>query len=498
VTSLRLPPLPRVELPELPEKAARAWEERTSRARALSRGAGAGSHFHDLVVEAKRILELQDLATLRDRRGDRRFVRAVATAWGDDPHLARATLTPEVILMLSEAAWSRLGTLTIAHLLLEHFDHVERWRPGTFTLLRDLVGSALAKQRAGRREDTIEALRGNQTYILHLDGPVRLAAELGARSADVAEWLRVGRLSGFADTRWGRVVRDAYYLERIRAANPESGNHDFLTAVTSTALTRQRTEETEQERLYFGHQVLTAMTGKPTRHPSDAWRDAVLTIAGDPRLEQTEQWRTWWSRVPEENRRRAIRWMQGLDLRAFLLAVAHYAESTFNDPMQRMLERRAQLLTGLYEQDRIEDLRLILGSTIRDWIRKEMGFIPVDAARLEGSPRETAVVYVNCGDFHLIEGSHNFKLQVYVGAAPEQVGDRRRRYFTLDDLREDIPAMHARIHGPYSFGIFAHQGLKWIQDALDFLQHRGVRVDERALLTANDFATLARRRAGWY
>src|SRR5690606_343210 len=68
VTSLRLPPLPRVELPELPEKAARAWEERTSRARALSRGAGAGSHFHDLVVEAKRILELQDLATLRDRR----------------------------------------------------------------------------------------------------------------------------------------------------------------------------------------------------------------------------------------------------------------------------------------------------------------------------------------------------------------------------------------------------------------------------------------------
>jgi hypothetical protein len=45
----------------------------------------------------------------------------------------------------------------------------------------------------------------------------------------------------------------------------------------------------------------------------------------------------------------------------------------------------------------------------------------------------------------------------------------------------------------------AHQGGEWIRTSLDFLRRKGITLDERGLMTANDYADLSRRRAAaWY
>jgi hypothetical protein len=40
----------------------------------------------------------------------------------------------------------------------------------------------------------------------------------------------------------------------------------------------------------------------------------------------------------------------------------------------------------------------------------------------------------------------------------------------------------------------AHQGFEWVRKVLDFLRDHEIKVDERGLMTANDYADLARRR----
>ena len=493
---LQLVPVPPLLLPPWSDQVRHAWEERATRAADLSASAGVGRNFGQLVAQARELLRAGDLLGLDHRLTERRFARAVITAWLDDASLARATVSPATIRSLSDGALSRLTTIAAASLFFTHFDRLDTWHRGLFDAVRDLVRRAVTAQPSRHGDDIIETIRRHDPFLLERGGPIHLSQHLLATGENVTSWFRANHLTGHADSRLGRIARDAYYLTLIEVADAERGDHDFLEVVTSVVLARQRTESTDEDRLYFGHQVLRALTSKGTRHPSPGWLQAVLEIGGDPRLRQTLEWTTWWSHMPADNLVRAVNWMRGIDLRAFLDGVEAYAADKDHEAMLRMLARRKQLLLGLYEQDRIHDVRLILGDRIRKDIRHRTNSALHDAARLQdASKADTAIVYVDCGDFWLVEGSHSFKLQVYTGGVVEEIADRRVSTFSLADLRETIPWRNDKAYGPSSQLIVAHQGFEWLVKVLDFLLHHGITVDERGLMTTNDYAELRRRRA---
>jgi hypothetical protein len=211
---------------------------------------------------------------------------------------------------------------------------------------------------------------------------------------------------------------------------------------------------------------------------------------------QSRAWRTWWSQVPRENLARATRWMSGVDLGAFLDGIEEYARVTANDAMQRMLERRKRLLTGLFEQDLVEDVRLVLGSDIRWQIQRSTRLDLRDVARLQDPGKhDTAVIYLDCGDFSLIEGSHNFKLHIYLGGGIPALADRSVTVFDGDFLRDTVPARHRAVHGAGSHRAVPHLGGDWIRKTLDFLASHGVDLDETGLMTPEDYDDLVSRRA---
>lgn len=494
--SSTLPPVPRLDPPEWSDRVRGAWLERADRAAAIGRTAGTGRNFTALCDEARELLRSGAVREIGSRSAERRFVRAVVTVWLDDVELAESTMTSEVVRAVSaQARPSRLTTVSLGALFLTHFDRLDMWRPGLFVVLRDLVTRSVAVQAVGRRPDLVEVLRANADLVESGTGPVRLARRLVGEGSDAAAWFRQNHIYAYLDSRFGRLVRDSYYLELVGAADAENDGHRFLGPVTAEALARQKTEATDEDGLSFGHLVLTALTAKQTKHPSAQWLQAVLEIGGDPRLAETARWQLWWARTPELNRLRAVRWMQGANLRAFLDGVETYARETSNDSMLNMLERRKRLLIGLYEQDRVEGVRLILGDHIRQWINRSSEVRLGDVARLQDSSRQdTAVIYVDCGDFALVEGSHNFKLHIYIGGSLQALANPRKRQFSSTFLREDVPRWHSDTHGPENSAAIAHQGGEWIRKALDFLAEHDVVVDERALMTPADFADLGRRR----
>lgn len=490
------PPVPTVAVAAWSESGSIAWANNFTRAAVLVERAGSGRHFTALVGDARTLLDAGDLDALATRLTDRRFVRAVATAWAEDDDLAARTLRLPVIGMIDDAGVSRLGTLLLARIYLDRFDGLDRWQPGLHAGVRTLVRKAVASHPARTHVDAMESLRRQDSYLFTADGPARLAAHLVASHRDLTAWFKDSLLSAYSTTRFARVARDEFYLAQVAAADAEQGDHEFLGVITDEVLGRQRTATTEEDGWYFGHRVLLALTDKRTRRPSAVWIQAMLDIGGDPRFQQTESWLTWWERVPEENLKRAVRWMSGINLTAFLDGVEAYAKVQGNVPMQRMLERRKRLLNGLYEQDRIDDVRLVMGSDVSRWIRRSVNVDLGDAARLDGSGLDsTAVIYVNCGDFCLVEGSHNFSLHVYIGGPLEQLENRARTVFHGGFLRDELPGSHLSRRGSRAYTSIAHHASgSWIVKALDFLKGSGVTLDERGLMTKSDFADLSRRR----
>lgn len=495
-------PAPSLTLPSWSRAVHTTWSQRAERASALSRGAGTGRHFEVLLSEARSLLGAGDTDRIVGRAGDRRFLRAVLTVWNDDADLARRTMVPSLLGALRPSSgYSRLTTITAAVLLLEHFDTLDEWHHGLFDALCTFVRDAVATQTVRRTSDLVEVLRACDAFLLEREGPRRLADHLVTVRSEPVLWFKENHLGAYAGSRLGRVIRDAFYLAWIAGADAERGEHEYLTQITNEVVTRQRSETTDADGRYFGHHVLEALTAKQTRHPSASWLEAALAIGGDPRMRETDGWQRWWSLVSSSSLTRALRWMQGVNLTAFLDGIEAYAKYTYNSDMQRMLERRRRFLTGLYEQDRIDDVRLILGDDIRTWIRRN---VPIAAQgdvcqlRDPGKP-DTAVIYVDCDGFSLVEGSHNFKLHLFVGGPVPAIADRRTRVFSGDELRVAFPSRFGETHGQNRYDAFAHDvGGAWLMKTLDFLRGHGVHLNEKALMTQNDYAALSRRRAaGW-
>lgn len=242
---------------------------------------------------------------------------------------------------------------------------------------------------------------------------------------------------------------------------------------------------------FFGHELLRALVDKPDKAPSDEWLEAILEIGGDPRLQNSAMWRKWWQPLPANTRRQATRWMSVEDLRLFLLAVESFGREEGIADLSRLFPPRKKFLWGLYDSGKVKETRLILGDNVRKAVRNQLGRIRTDAATLK-TLRDTAVIYVDCEDFHLVEGSHHFKLWIYAGRPAPALVDRSKRTFTPDDLRVDVPEQHAKQHphGTLARREVIHRGL-WQRGPLEFLiEDYGIYLDPAELLTSEDYYEL--------
>ncbi len=504
ISLLPLPPV-QVDLPSWEGESVSRWRALESRAAHLAARAGTGPRFDALLAEARRMLESEHPDVAKRMLTDRRFARAVATVWADSPALAARTMTAELVGALRPTPHRRPSRLTVViatKLLLGHFDELDTWRPGLFAELTATVRAMVAASVVGRT-DTIETLRTQGAFLLDPQGPRTLARHLLSTGTSPHAWFRTHGLAMAVDTRYFHLVRDAVYLVQIEDADPTVAGHPVLTEVRDEVVARQRsatpTSDPDGARR-FGHDVLTALLLKDVRRPAPDWLETVTALAGDPRHRQTERWALWWRPLDQRLLDRAVRWMSTADLRAFLDAVEDYGRSRGKTDLTRMIAPRRIFLDGLYEADRIVETRLVLGADVSRRVAGPAGLSRYDAARYsETGGNDKAIIIVDCGDFTLVEGSHNFKLYVFAGRPVARLMNRSERHFTLDDFRDRVPQEHERLHGPERWTMISHQGL-WQREAFNFLRHLGVRVEERTLVDERTYLTIQRRRAseGWY
>lgn len=488
-------PVPRVRFSALTDEQAAKWNAHTEHLATIATSAEFNASTVSVTDEVHALLENHDVTGIIERAHSALFTRILLRVWLADAAIAEKTMSADLIgLIAARSKLSNFGLTMLTRLFFEYFDTLDEASPQIFDALREWLVAEIAGKKSETDSDIVAFVRRTDPLLFTRNGPLLLARGLVEEQMDAGEWLRENRLLPYEDSAFARRVRDNYYFALLEAADPEDQNLPFLEVVTEETLLRQRMDDREAENIYFGHQVLLRLTDKKTLRPSNAWLDSVVRIAGDPREKQTLGWRRYWSRMPEPNRETAARWMQSLDLRAFLDGVEDYALKTHNKPMQRMLEVRKRLLEGLLDQGLIKDIRLILGAEIKSQIRKSSRMKITSWANLRDPGRQdTAVIYVDCGQFALIEGSHNYRIHIYLDGVPPELQDRTRRTFHGDDLRNYYPERHQRTHGFDKYAAFTHQGF-WLYPVLNYLRDSGVVLDEQGLMSPNDFANLARRR----
>ena len=100
--------------------------------------------------------------------------------------------------------------------------------------------------------------------------------------------------------------------------------------------------------------------------------------------------------------------------------------------------------------------------------------------------QDKAIIYLDCGDFYLVEGSHSFKLWVYLAKPGTIITDWGRTNFDHDDLTRVTPRQYAKMYDGLPYVDIIHNGT-WQKKVFEFLGKHGIELDIEQLLGPNEY-----------
>lgn len=482
---------PSVDLQPWPPLFSEAWGGLAGRVRTLTSRAGQGAAFEVLLDEIRDLIDSAQFDEITARVGDRKFLRALVTVWLEDNTRAAASLNESTVTSIQSqsANLSRLTSHVLIAVFLNYFDLLDGWAPGLRSRLSGFIREVGATQKMRQRgADIIEEIRAAPQLYLEQDSPKRMADFLLKAGQTLSSHLRAFGGGTLGDGRYGQLVRQELHLAQIRVADPME-DHDFLYQLRDRAVYGAASAVDP----LFGHTLLRELVQRSDEAPGPAWLETILEIGGDPRLRHTDAYRTWWRPISEDHARKVTRWLSAEDLKMFLLAVEEFGQQGRVESLKRMFPARKKFMWGLYESGFVRETRLFLGDNARAAVRR---YLSAEGQRADFSLYETdadtAIIYLDCGPFHIVEGSHSFRMWVYMGEPDETLVNRARRSYTRDDFIKAIPGRRtAKLHSAdgREFDSFVHSGF-WQRNPIYFLASQGVRLDIEALLTRDDYAEM--------
>lgn len=481
-----------------PERELAQWEPLTARVRSLADGSVSTPAYERAKTEVQRLIDSGDLDTLRARLPDRHIARALVSLWQHDDSRTTVSLRRSMLSALVNAHDGDLprpivsGLVSLVILRFDLLDDLESDLFGDLvTLIANHIAATPRRSARPRTSDAYSLVEASGVAsTIGRDAPQRIAEQVLVADESLHGWLTRHGRRALDQGRLGQLLRQQVYLSRIRAADHTTDDGlEFLVDLPRHDLANRG----GSEGMLFGHDLLMALTDRTTGKPSEFWVHTILAIGGDPRLEHTKEWHEWWRPLPSRHAETARRWMSVEDLRLFLTAVENFGFDSGHDDQVRMFAARKVFLEGLYDTGKIQQTRLVMGSTVRSSVRRQTKHSKYPIALLR-SEMDRAVIIADCGDFHLIEGSHNFSLWIYAGAAPLSLMDLATREFAGHELRRSIPQRHAASSpfGDDGHVSITHNGL-WQRRALEFIvQKLDVELDVHRLLSSQDYAKLKR------
>lgn len=489
--------LPPIELVKISWKpvSLEPWVELLESTKKIEDNAGRGDAYLKAEEKLLNVVRNRNFGILPDLLQKRVAVRALTQLWLDDPDVLKKLMSPRLLEIMVNAQQPRLGRVPLLNLLqlyFKEFDRLDRYSSVNGVSLREVFEVALVDQLKKVKladedlvaDDLISLVKQEGDWVLKIDGPAQLVKFAIKNGMALDDTLLKFGLKGFDHGRYADVCRAHYYIEKLHEIDDQDWSPVFDELLHHDVSTAPYGSDGKR----IGHAALEVLIDR-VMEASEAWQDFMLSLAGDPRVSsRVKSYREWWAPLGEKRVEKVRGWFAKQDLRLFLQALEQYGETTDNAELKRMFPARKTFLEGLFRLKLIKNTRLMLGSKAEYSVRKILkNELKVNYVKLDGQLSDKAVIYLDCGDFHLIEGSHSFKLWVYL--APPSLKHISYEVSSLShfDLTNMVPRAYKEENPSLAYTAVVHSPSTWQNKVFEFLAENGISLDVEALLSKEDY-----------
>lgn len=462
------------------------WSLLVNQVRQLGERAGKGDLFQQVTAELLRMSRTMDFQRLPALLIKRVTARALTQLWLENADFRHRLMNKQLLHALVEAQRPMLGIMvlhTLITLYFKEFDRLDHQEEG----LRAKLESVIRQQLEARRQslggqttrDLLTILHTEAPWLLSSDGPKRLVDQIRSDNQELAEAFQHYELRGLDSGRYADICRAHYYLETLKGIRIGQYHEVF-----SELLKPSVSKAPYQGQKRIGHAALEILIDRAEGDPGEAWQNFIMELAGDPRIASSARnYREWWKPIGEDRIEKVRSWLAKEDLRLFLKALEQYGRESGKADLQRMYPARKKFLEGLDQLKLVRRTRLMLGKEAEAAVKKILGSeLKTSYVKLSNMP-DKAVIYIDCGDFCLLEGSHSFKLWIYMYPPSEKLYSYDVEELSHQDLTITVPYIYREKYGddaPYI--AITHHPTTWQNRVFEFLADQGISLDIEVLL----------------
>ena len=476
-------PLVSADIRNWPDYSLENWAALTEKVSTVRNSVGFTDHFTAACLDILDLIADKDFSQLERRLERKLYVRALTTLWCEGNESALTGFNNAILEKLNKLKrLSKLSLLNLIQLYFKEFDLLPRYEQ-LASELRALLIKNLSRQesRAQRHNgnDQVLILARDADWLFSMGAVDRFTAEAINSGTELYEHAKNYGLDSYLSGRFGKVCQTRYFLQTLKGI-PFGAHHSVLDELLKPEVQNIPFDD----HLTIGHEAMKTLIDRCEEAPSEIWQEFLLNLAGDPRIRSgAMSYRRWWLPLGKERIEKVRAWLSKEDLRLFLSAVEEYGKETDNFDLNRMFPARKAFLEGLFELKLVKRTRLMLGRRAQYSVKRILGGeMKTSFAWLGNDLSDKAIIYLDCGDFHIIEGSHNFKIWIYFGLPHPDITSYDRESFSAGELRSKFPSYHDRNNNRLCGG-FTHTPDSWQFSVLNFLRRNGIQLDEETLLT---------------
>jgi hypothetical protein len=472
------------------------WTSLVNEVRQLGESAGKGDLFQQITARLQQMSRTMDFSSLPKLLDKRVTARALTQLWLEDENFRRRLMNKKLLQSLIAMQKPVLGIMPLHNLITLYFreyDRLDQLGEGFRSLLQGVIEDQL-ELRLGNLDqstsrDSLTILHSEANWLLFSDGPKQLVDYVHRNNIELAEAFFHFELRGLDIGRYGDICRAHYYLETLKQI--EVGQYDEVFAELLKPTVGKAPYEGEKR---IGHAALEILIDRADVDPGDSWQNFIMDMAGDPRIASSApNYREWWKPLGEERIEKVRGWLAKEDLKLFLRALEQYGKESGNDELQRMFPARKYFIEGLERLNLVRRTRLMLGKTAEYAVKKILGS-ELKTSYVKLTMADKAVIYIDCGDFCIIEGSHSFKMWVYLASPSELVYSYDVKSLSHYDLTSRVPASYKQLYGSdAAYKAITHHPNTWQRMVFDFLADQGIALDIEKLLSPQDYDRYLRR-----
>ncbi len=385
------------------------YQSMTSHLNTIAGLSGSTSDIFSQSCEKIRSIAFAEDTNIIDALHIPRDIRAIIQLWRtDDDFLEKKKVSSSILshFRTIRKKQSIIAFYALVQLYFEKYDEC-----GDINRLSNFLHEEFTRQEGRSLSTEMEKIAEHKDFIFCNNSHEAVVALANQRQQSLDDALQSIGVNISRESRFSQQCMAQYYIDTLKKLHPHEDTQLF--------------QEITQPRIYnspygegtrLGHKIIQAIIDNVKDNGfeiPEIWLQAIITIAGDPRVPiSSKSYQTWWMILPKYCDRMIRQWLSRVDLALFFEVLEEHANRSSNMELQRMYPARKIFLEGLYKQNLISYSKLFIGNSAVKFLKENYNQeqLPVYYTLKD---RDKSIIYLNINGIHIVEGSHNFCFWIY-------------------------------------------------------------------------------------